>query len=189
MKKMLTLTVAMTLAFVLSNVSLAEEVNAEEIEVVVAEPVVEIPAASEQPVVEGYQDCFGPAMPCRPMPCRPFLRRNCNPCFAAPCGPAPCGVAPCNAMPCRPAPCRAMHRAMPCAAPCGTPCAAPQADCGTSCDPCGYDPCGSDPCGSGYRHAPIRNFFSRIFAPRPYYGYDAYYGPTGYGYGYGPCGY
>lgn len=183
---MLTLAIVFSLAFALNSVSFAQSDNEGAAEV----PTMLVPSVDENADL-GVVDACGPVVapaPCGPYnaPCRPFFRRHCpqpcaDPCYGAPCS-QPC-FDPCVAAPRHCFPRRAW--AAPCPAPCPMPCADP---CMGSC----ADPCGS-PYGYGCRPTPIRNFFSRLFAPR-YCGYGGYgcdpcYGPAPAPYGYGPYGY
>ena len=63
-----------------------------------------------------------------------------------------------------------------CASPCANPCYGGYGygyGCGYGGYGYGYG------CGPRHYGAPVRNLLHRIFAPRPYCGYDAYYGPYG----------
>lgn len=174
MKKLLTLTAVLTLAMVLNNVSFAQDAAVEQEN---AAPMSIENVNEGQVVYENGQnagDCnscgddvsygCGKSMNYGCGPCGP--RRACTPCYANPCNPCPprgfCGF--------------------------GGGCA-PAANCG----PCGgFDGCNSGynvgcntgysacgPYGYGYHRTPVRNLLVRLFAPRPYCGYDAYYGPQG----------
>ena len=181
MKKLLTLAIVFSLALVLCKAGFAQEAAA----VADQQPMTVESVVQDGEVVYGEADACGPVMPYGPR-CRPFMRRSCMPCYANPCNPCP----PCPPQNCAPMMPRRFRACPPVAScePCGYPCA----------DPCGYgggyggygNDCGyGNACGygSGYQRTPIRNFFARIFAPRPNCGYDMYYGPSGYGYGQGDC--
>lgn len=167
MKKLLTLAIVFSLALVLCQSGLAQD----------AAPAAEAPPMTVESVVEdgavyGMSDACGPVMPYG-RHCRPFARRACMPCYANPCNPCP----PCPPQPahCGPFARRAACPPVACGSPCGDPCGDPCGAYGYGAG-CGYP-------GTGYYRTPIRNFLSRIFAPRGYCGYDAFYGPGGYGYG------
>lgn len=175
MKKLLSLVIILSLAFVMNAVAQDAASEAPAAAPMVIETVIE---DGELGVVDACGPVVAPT-PCGPYtaPCRPFVRRG----YARPCPPQPC----CEPFVCAPAPRHCMprrawgHCPAPCPAPCFDPCVAPCVD---PCDPCGYP---------GFRPTPVRNFFARLFAPRCGYGYDPCCEPCGYGpgYGYGPYGY
>jgi hypothetical protein len=167
MRKLLALTIVVSLAFIMNNVSNAQEILPANVANVQEEQEATGTAIA---VVDGEQVSCAP-VPCRPLPCRPFVRRACTPCVANPCNPCP---------PCAPQPpiCAPMPRKL--CAPIQPPCQAEQ--CVSQC----ADPCGYGYGYVGYRPTPIRNFFARLFSRAhdhdPYYGYGGYGCPE-FGYG------
>lgn len=181
MKKLLTLSLVLALALVLNNVSFAQDAAAPQQDS--AAPLSVENVDNGQVVYENAQDFNGQAAGCNSCgesmndgfaPCGP--RRACSPCYANACNPCPprnCGLFG------RRAGCAPVAN---CAAPCGdynacgTGYSTGYNACGTGCST-GYSACG--PCGYGQYRTPVRNLLVRLFAPRPYCGYDAYYGPQG----------
>lgn len=191
MKKLVALALALSLAFVLNNACAAQENGNPMTLTGIANNVEGIEFVSEVEVGVGPHDCCPDpcASACVPR-CGLFSRRAaCRPFMANPCNPCPPYV-------------------QTACTPCPRPVCPPPVACPTLCEqPCGFDyGCapygyghGYGSCYGGYGYGygygcgypygyrtPIRNFLVRVFAPRPYIGYDAYYGPYGdcFGYGY-----